>query len=244
VARLDEEIDRLYSLPLDEFTRERNATATRLRKEGEKEAADELKALTKPTAAAWAINQAARRHPAKVKALLAAGQAVRKAQLGGKGAEAVAEAGRRERDAVSELADAARAILEDETGRATRQTLDKIGATLHATTVDADARRLLEERRLSEDLEPTGFGPLLAAVPGKAAARAPAKRGEDKRKRLQQAREALKQARAEERELAAAAREAEREAGRAQERAQEATEAAEAAAERVADAEREVEKLR
>ena len=49
---LDDQIDRLYQLPLDEFTSARNALA----KEAGPEAAA-IKRLEKPNTAAWAINQ-------------------------------------------------------------------------------------------------------------------------------------------------------------------------------------------
>jgi hypothetical protein len=53
----------LYGLPLDEFTKTRDELAKDLRKGGKKEAADEAKALRKPSVSAWMINQLARRHP-------------------------------------------------------------------------------------------------------------------------------------------------------------------------------------
>jgi hypothetical protein len=248
VAALDNEIDRLYSLPLSDFIRERNAAASRLRHAGDADGAEEVKRLAKPTAAAWAINQAARRHRGELEDLLAAGKELRRAQreaLGGSGAESVSAASRREREAVSKLAESAREILEAETGRPTRQTLDKIGATLRATTVDANARRLLEQSRLSEDLEPTGFGPFLAAVPDVKRTRAREER--TRKEQLQQARQALKEARARERELRKiaagaeqTAKRARREAEEAEKRAKEAAGKAEAASEQVAEAEREL----
>ena len=61
MATLDREIDRLYALPLDEFTARRNELAKRLKKEGEGEAADEVASLVKPSVPAWTINQLARR---------------------------------------------------------------------------------------------------------------------------------------------------------------------------------------
>ena len=69
---LDEIIDRLYGLPLSEFTRERDRAARELRSEGRRAEADELKALRKPTAAAGAINRLVREHAADVRAFLTA----------------------------------------------------------------------------------------------------------------------------------------------------------------------------
>ena len=52
MSRLDTEIDRLYQLPLADFTAERNALAKR-----EKARGGEIRALAKPSIAAWAVNQ-------------------------------------------------------------------------------------------------------------------------------------------------------------------------------------------
>ena len=89
MATLDREIDRLYALPLDEFTARRNELAKRLKKEGEGEAADEVASLVKPSVPAWTINQLARRQKKEMQSLLAAGARLRKAQekaLSGRGA--------------------------------------------------------------------------------------------------------------------------------------------------------------
>ena len=80
MARLGQEVERLYGLPLDEFTRERNEAASRLRKEGDADGAAKLKQLEKPTVAAWAVNQLARSRPDDVQELIAAGERLRKAQ--------------------------------------------------------------------------------------------------------------------------------------------------------------------
>src|SRR5712691_1483646 len=70
----DERIDDLYGLPLDEFTAARNALAKELRA-SDGEAAERVKALRKPNAAAWALNQAVRREPGRLKEFLdAAGE--------------------------------------------------------------------------------------------------------------------------------------------------------------------------
>jgi lipopolysaccharide/colanic/teichoic acid biosynthesis glycosyltransferase len=46
-AKLDEEVSRLYALPVEEFTGERDALAKRLRDEGDREGAAGVKALKK-----------------------------------------------------------------------------------------------------------------------------------------------------------------------------------------------------
>jgi hypothetical protein len=256
VTQLDQEIDRLYGLPLDEFTRERNATASRLAKAGDAEGAAALKQLQKPTVPAWAVNQLARRRPDQVEEALAAGRDLRKAHraaLSGKGGDQIAESGRRERQAVSDLVRSAHALLEEVGRSASQQTLDKIGSTLHAAALDLEAGKLLEAGRLTTELEPSGFGPLLAAVPAQGAKtrQAPAPRRRKQAKEAQEAQQELKEARSEERELRRAAaraeraaEQAEREAEAARERAEAANSEADEAGSRVAELERRLASLR
>src|SRR5439155_4336918 len=77
---LEEELDRLYALPLNEFTATRDEVAKRLRGDGERELADQVKGLRKPTVAVWLVNQLAREREVDVKRLLGAGEALAKAQ--------------------------------------------------------------------------------------------------------------------------------------------------------------------
>jgi len=74
-------IDALYQAPLDQFTAQRNELASALRKGGDREAADRVKALPKAGVTAWAVNQVFWRHEAAFRALLAAGEAQRSAHV-------------------------------------------------------------------------------------------------------------------------------------------------------------------
>ena len=56
------EIDALFKLSLAEFTAARNALASRLKKEGRSGEAERVKAMPKPPATAWAVNQLFWRH--------------------------------------------------------------------------------------------------------------------------------------------------------------------------------------
>src|SRR5947209_1507343 len=102
----DERIERLYGLPLAEFTPQRNALAAELRVAGDAEAAAAVKALRKPSAAAWAVNQLVRAEPDLVEALLGAGGELRQAHrqaASGKGAEQLRAAAEAERVAIEQL---------------------------------------------------------------------------------------------------------------------------------------------
>ena len=58
---MDPEVEALYGLPLEEFTKARDALARARAKEGDKEGAAPIKALRKPSVVAWGLNQLARR---------------------------------------------------------------------------------------------------------------------------------------------------------------------------------------
>jgi hypothetical protein len=246
-----DDVDALYGLPLDEFTPARNELAKRLRKEGDKERADEVKALAKPSVAAWTVNQLARRRGARVKKLLDAGEAVRKAQeraLEGGGAEALRKATQRERELVTELRREARDLLAESGRPAPDAMLERIGATLSNAAVDPEARALLEAGRLTEEVESSGFDafagmalPSGGAAPPKRkaepkpAAKARPSRGED-RQRAAEERKRAAELRRRAHELERAARAAERDAEVAARDAQRAADAAARAAEEAAAA--------
>src|SRR5205085_11526693 len=73
-------VDRLYGLPLEEFTPQRDLAARELRRAGDREAAGGIAKLPKPTPAAWTANQVAREHPELIEGLLEAGESLRAAQ--------------------------------------------------------------------------------------------------------------------------------------------------------------------
>src|ERR671939_1646382 len=110
--------DAPYGLALDAFVPERDALAKRLRADGDRAAADEVKALRKPSVAAWAVNQAVRSQPKAARALWDAGDALIAAQddlLGGRGdAAGLRAAAEGERAALDALLDAARGLLTSE----------------------------------------------------------------------------------------------------------------------------------
>src|SRR5919204_6251280 len=138
------EEDDLYGLPLEEFTAQRDALAKQLRKDGDGEAAARVKALRKPTLAAWAVNQVIRTQPKAARELAAAGEALRKAQsalVSGKGsADKLRAASDRERAAVDDLLEAARGLLSASGSILSEAGLEKVSETLHAAAGDDDTR--------------------------------------------------------------------------------------------------------
>jgi hypothetical protein len=185
--RLHGELERLYALPPAAFTGARNELAARLRREGRREAAAEVKALARPTASAWATSRLMRLEPARFRALLAAGGQARQAQrqVVGGGAAATAAAARL-RDALRQ----ARTLIEElrqrglellgASGRTVNaSTADRLGADLQALAFTAGAESAIARGWLDHDLEAPGFEVLagLQAAAGDAAKRASPRKG-------------------------------------------------------------------
>jgi hypothetical protein len=236
VVDLDGELDRLFSLPLGDFTGARNDLVKRLTAEKATEAAAEIRALARPTVPAWTINQLSRTDGSGVRALLDAGEALRAAQgrlLRGEDAgHAFRDAAAQEREAVEGLTERARAVLGRADRPATAAVLDRVRTTLRAAAVTDEGRRLLETGRLTAELEPPGFDAFAPASARAASRRKPprardelAERRREREERQQRRKELQEQARAAER----VAREAERKAERVEAEAAKARRAAEKA---------------
>jgi hypothetical protein len=156
---LDDRIDRLYQLPLDEFTAARNALAKEVAAEGGR--GDDIRKLVKPPAAAWAINQVHWSRRPVFDAFVAASAALRSAHadvLAGKRADLRA-AGTAHEEALESMLKAALAILANANQPATDATRQAIISTLRALP-GADER----PGRLTTLLQPRGFE-LLAGMP-------------------------------------------------------------------------------
>ena len=174
---LDEEIDRLYGMPLDEFVHARDELAKRLTRDGDREAGARVKALRKPTVGAWALNQAVRRRRAETDALLTTGKRLRAAHeslLSGGDSAALRETMEEERSLTSALADCAEGIA-SETGKSGPALRDRVRATLHASAVQEEAREELAAGRFVREREAVGLGPFDSELAGTAEA-APAER--------------------------------------------------------------------
>ncbi len=156
VPELEAELDELYAAPPEDFIRARNDLAQRLKQAGQADDAARVKQLRKPTVPLWAVNQLARRHPKEVRALLDAGDRLRAAQQA---------ALRGETQELRAATDAERKLLRSLTERAaellreTGHSADpkRIVTTLRAAAVNPAGRELLDQGRLSEELEAAGF---------------------------------------------------------------------------------------
>ena len=222
------ESQKLYALPLSEFTAARNARAKAL-KPKDPELAASVAALPKPSVAAGALNELVHEDPSEVRALVQSGKRLRQAQeaavSGKKGADL--------NEAIAEHRGALDRVQRDLRRRKlSGPTLEKATQTLRVASLDPELWPLLERGLLHEDLTASGFGldpglvPARATPKPKPAAKKPAPPKPDKaaEKRRREARERLREAKAALAEAEKRARTAERELQRARadlERAQE-----------------------
>jgi hypothetical protein len=195
----------LYALPLSEFTQARNALA---KESGDKSIAK----LRKPSAAAWALNQAARSHKGDVGRFLHAAAGVRDAA---------------DREALAELrgteADVRRAALHA-LGDSAGAQLAAINMLLSAAASDEEVGEVLRAGRLTgdEEADASGFigmvSPREAAQPRQTDEVRQARERKEQRER-EAARKKLEEARRRAHEAEDEAKRLEREAAEAEEAA-------------------------
>lgn len=155
---IEDAIDRLYSLPLDEFTPARDALVKERRAAKDSDGAAAIKALRKPTAAAWALNQLSRHDTGALDDLLALGAKLRKARraaLSGRGAASLRELSVDRRAAVDALTKRAIRHL----GPSGESQRDPIASSLEAALASEDASAQLRRGRIVKPLDPpSSFG--------------------------------------------------------------------------------------
>jgi hypothetical protein len=232
----EEAVDALYGLPLDDFTPSRDRLAKELTSDGRRSAADWVKGLRKPTAAAWVVNQLARTQTKDAKRLLDSSDALRAAQnrvfAGDVSPHELAGATEEAAAASRELLAKAPGLL-DRQGRSPRDaTLDKVAETLRAVALDDEARAAFAAGRLPRERQASGFGlvaPQEKTAPARARKRAVKAKPRPDAKQIERARAALEKARSRHEiqaarvsELTRDLRAAEREADTARRRAERA----------------------
>jgi len=239
MADANEHFDRLYGLPLDEFTSARDRLSSELRDQGESDAAARVKKLRRPTVSAWVVNQLVRNHRSEVQELLSVGDDVRAAQraaLSGAGAERIREITGRRRRVVDRLLGRAEDLLAQAGHGTSRSTLDKVGDTLMAATVDEEAAEAVRAGRLERELAPpSGFEALAGQIP--VAVESASKRDREARERARRAEEQAQEAEE-------AAKEADREARRMEQQAEQTRQDAERARRRADRAAERAQQLR
>jgi len=166
----------LYQLDPASFVAERDTRVAAARGEGDRPAADAIKAFKRPSPPAWAVNLLARADPDDLDALVDLGARLRAAQAALSGDE-LRRLSRERHKFVSGLARQAR-NLAAERGRPLSPTAGRqVEETLNAALADAEAAAAVASGRLVRALEHTGMGPvdLDGAVAGPSGDRKPAR---------------------------------------------------------------------
>ena len=148
----EEPIQALYALPLDGFTKARNALARSLKDEGHAKEAEVVKGLPKPSVAAWAVNQLARIHEREIEHLLSLRERLRAAPS----PDEIRTISAERHQLISDLTEKAREVLEGSGNTASAQTLSKVSGTLYGGASDEE-RSALRNGTLSRELQATGF---------------------------------------------------------------------------------------
>ena len=200
---LDEALDRLFSLPLEAFTKERNALAKVLRDEGREAEAADVAALKKPILSAWVTNQLVRRHPDDVRALVELQESLETASP-----ERMRAGVKERRRSIAALTKRAQAIL-TETGRTPTSTLlQRVSQNLLDTATEEERIAILRGR-LSADLQGSGMGMWAMPEIAEDETSKPSARDERARREAERLEEEARRAENEARELRYGARDAE-----------------------------------
>jgi len=154
---------RLLGVAPGDFVATRNELVRALRAQGDAAGARAIAAMRKPSLALWAIDQLGRRFRAQVDELLAAGAALRTAQV--HDPEGFRAAVAEERRLVATLAERAGAVLESAGHPASEATIERIRRTLRAAAAASDQEReRLRLGTLLAEIEPAGFAQAFAAL--------------------------------------------------------------------------------
>jgi hypothetical protein len=144
--------DGLYALPLAEFTPARDARAKELKGT---DLAAPVKALKKPSLAAWVVNLLVRRDADQVTQVLDLGAALREAAAGMQGEELRALT-RQRRQLTTAVTSGARALASGEGVKVTQAVADQVEATLTAAMLDARCAEAVRSGLLVTALAATG----------------------------------------------------------------------------------------
>ena len=228
----DDALDRLYQLPLDQFTPARNALAKELQQPS-------IKELEKPNVPAWAVNQLYWQERPAYDRLVKSSERLRgehRKMLSGRSSD-IREAEQQHRDAIRDAIERIRAILQNADQAVSPATLTAVQETLEA--LPAQDR----PGRLTRPLKPLGFEALsgMSIKPALRIVDKPASKDAHRQGSAATEQDA-KQSRAKERQLARQREKEERERKERQREAERDLKAAEAAMLRAEDAVKKAEK--
>jgi len=160
----------LSAADLDAFVETRTRLVRELRRSGERDAAAALSRARKPSAAVWALNRLARRHPREMQRLLDAGERLEDLQAavltGDRSkSDALREAGREQQRRARSLTDIGAALLTESGHAAVVEVRRRLHETLTAAALSGATREQLREGTLDTELRPQGFAALTGVEP-------------------------------------------------------------------------------
>ncbi len=146
--------DELYGLLLADFTPARDAKAKELKGT---DLAGPVKALKKPSVAAWVANMLVRHETEQVDQVLAVGAALRDAAASLDGKE-LRELTKQRRQLTAAVTTRARGVASSLGAKVTPAVADQVEATLTAAMLDADCAKALRSGLMVTALSSTGLG--------------------------------------------------------------------------------------
>lgn len=154
--------DELYGLSRGEFIAARNGAAKQARADGDRQLAEQIRSLRRPSTAAWLANQVVREHREEMEPLLTLGRELREV-MADLGADDLRELTQQRYRLVSALVKKARGLGAARGARVTDDVAHGLRATLEATLSDADSAAAVAAGRLTDALRVSGFGQVAAA---------------------------------------------------------------------------------
>ncbi|MFG1910923.1 hypothetical protein [Kribbella sp. NPDC048928] len=153
----EEAADAVYAAPAADFIATRNELAKQLKADGDPLGSTRLKALRKPTVAAWIANLLARNLPEELDDLLALGDEFREATADLDG-DRLRELTPRRHQLLDKLTKEAARLAAAEGQKISPDVGQKLRETLDAALVDPAAGDAVRDGRLSSALRHVGFG--------------------------------------------------------------------------------------
>ncbi|HEY6934751.1 MAG TPA: hypothetical protein VI452_15230 [Marmoricola sp.] len=157
--------DRLYAEPVDTFTEARNTAAAQVE---DRALSRQVKALKKPSTAAWAVNLLVRRDAAQIDQVLALGASLREAAASMQGEELRALT-RQRRQLTAALATSARTLAREAGTRLSQAVVDQVEDVLTAAMLDPTAADVVRSGLVVKAFSSTGVSDLdvasVVAVP-------------------------------------------------------------------------------
>ena len=168
----DDVADELYRVPPEEFIALRKERQDEARAAGDRALAQDVGALPKPSAAAWACNLLERAQRAEIEQLVELGMLLREAQQNLAGAELKALDVQRRR-LIAALTQQARTLAHQEGHPVSTSVAAQVEDTLRAAMSDPDAGAALLEGRLTSPMSFTGGLGTVSARPDLRLVRSP-----------------------------------------------------------------------